>query len=229
MMIQVMLKGALIGMPLVLLSVVLYATGSESAGTGADSQPTSRPASQPAGPVRVVMETSLGEVVIELDPVKAPGTAKSFLEYVDAGFYDGTVFHRVIANFMIQGGGFGDDLKQKPTRGPIKNEAKNGLKNERGTIAMARQRDPHSATSQFFINVADNRPLDYPSRDGWGYCVFGRVVKGLDVVDKIRQVPTGRASGQLLPQSWGKDLKYVDAPLGDVPKEPVVVRSIRRQ
>ena len=228
-MIYVTLKGALIGMPLALLSVVLYATGSESAGSHADSQPTSRPATQPAGPARVVMDTSLGKVVIELDPVKAPATVKSFLEYVDAGFYDGTVFHRVIANFMIQGGGFAVDLKQKPTRGPITNEAKNGLKNERGTIAMARQRDPHSATSQFFINVADNRALDYPSRDGWGYCVLGRVVKGMDVVDKIRQVSTGRASGQLLPQSWGKELKYVDSPLGDVPKEPVVIRSIRRQ
>ena len=228
-MLHVTLKGAVIGMPLVLLAVVLYATGSASGGNHADSQPTSRPASQPAGPVRVVMETSLGEVVIELDSVKAPGTVKSFLEYVDAGFYDGTVFHRVIPTFMIQGGGLDADLKQKPTRGPIKNEAKNGLKNARGTIAMARQQAPHSATSQFFINVADNRPLDYPSRDGWGYCVFGRVVKGLDVVDKIRQVPTGRASGKLLPQSWGKELRYVDAPLGDVPKEAVVIRSVRRQ
>jgi len=228
-MINVTLKGALIGVPLVLLTVVLYATGSESAGTGTDSQPASRPTTQPVSPVRVVMETSLGEVVIELDPVKAPGTVKNFLEYVDAGFYDGTVFHRVIANFMIQGGGFPVDLKQKPTRGPIKNEAKNGLKNERGTIAMARQRVPHSATSQFFINVVDNRALDYPSRDGWGYCVFGRVVNGLDVVDKIRQVPTGRASGKLLPQSWSKELRYVDAPMGDVPKEPVLIRSVRRQ
>ena len=228
-MLHVTLKGAVIGIPLVLLALVLYATGSASAGNHADSQPTSRPASQPAGPVRLVMETSLGEVVVELDSVKAPGTVKSFLAYVDAGFYDGTVFHRVIANFMIQGGGLAVDLKQKPTRGPIKNEAKNGLKNERGTIAMARQQDPHSATSQFFINVADNSALDYPSRVGWGYCVFGRVVKGLDVVDKIRQVPTGRASGKLLPQSWGKDPKYVDAPLGDVPKEAVVIRSVRRQ
>ena len=228
-MIQVMLKGVSIGMPLVLLTAALYATGSESAGRDAESQPTTRPTSQPAGPVRVIMETSLGEVVIELDSVKAPATVKNFLEYVDGGFYNGTVFHRVISTFMIQGGGFGEDLKQKPTRGPIKNEAKNGLKNARGTIAMARQQAPHSATSQFFINVADNRALDYPSRDGWGYCVFGRVVKGMDVVDKIRQVRTGRASGKLLAQSWGKDLKYIDAPLGDVPTEPVVIRSVRRQ
>lgn len=161
---------------------------------------------------RVVMETSLGRVVMELYPAKAGRTVENFLDYVDAKFYDGTVFHRVIPTFMIQGGGFEPGMKKKPTRPPITNEAKNGLANLRGTVAMARTSAPHSATSQFFINVQDNRLLDYPSSDGWGYCVFGQVVEGMDVVDKIRNVPTVSASGRQA-----------------VPAADVVILSVRRQ
>jgi peptidyl-prolyl cis-trans isomerase B (cyclophilin B) len=131
-----------------------------------------------------------GTIVIALDEAKAPGTVKNFLQYVDEGFYDGTIFHRVMSNFMIQGGGFVSltEQKREGLHEPIQNEANNGLKNTRGTIAMARTRAPHSATAQFFINVVDNPSLDYPSRDGWGYCVFGHVVSGMDVVDRIRDV-----------------------------------------
>ena len=158
---------------------------------------------------RVQMVTSHGTIVLELDEEKAPQTVANFVRYADEHFYDGTIFHRVIDNFMIQGGGFTPDLQQKPTHDPIPNEAKNGLKNSRGTIAMARTADPHSATAQFFINVRDNGFLDYPSRDGWGYCVFGKVVDGLEVVERIRQTP---------PTTVG--------PYSDVPAEPVVIRSV---
>jgi peptidyl-prolyl cis-trans isomerase A (cyclophilin A) len=144
---------------------------------------------------RVLMETTLGEITLELDADKAPKTVANFLAYVDAGFYDGTIFHRVIPDFMIQGGGLDPDLDKKPTREPVENEAKNGLKNNRGTIAMARTGDPHSATAQFFINHKDNPNLDYPSFDGWGYAVFGRVTEGMDVVDAIAAVPTGVRAG----------------------------------
>jgi len=156
----------------------------------------------------VVMKTSLGSVTIELYPDKAPETVKNFLQYVNDKFYDGTVFHRVINNFMVQGGGFTPDGRQKPTRAPISNEAANKLKNQVGTIAMARTSEPNSATAQFFINVKDNGFLDYrdSSPQGIGYCVFGKVTAGMDVVDKIRAVPTG-------PQ--------------DVPKTTVVIESIR--
>ena len=140
---------------------------------------------------RVQLSTSLGEVVIELDAAKAPKTVENFLQYVRDKHYDNTVFHRVIGNFMIQGGGFTADMVQKATRAPIPLEASNGLKNDRGTIAMARTRDPNSATSQFFINVVDNASLNAPNPDGHGYAVFGKVVSGMDVVDKIRNVPTG--------------------------------------
>ena len=138
------------------------------------------------------MQTSKGVIEIELDEANAPETAKNFLSYVKDGFYDGTIFHRVIDGFMIQGGGLEPGMKEKQTRAPIKNEADNGLKNERGTIAMARTNDPHSATAQFFINVADNAFLNHqsPTAAGWGYCVFGRVVNGMDVVDQIRTVTT---------------------------------------
>jgi cyclophilin family peptidyl-prolyl cis-trans isomerase len=140
-------------------------------------------------------KTSLGDIVLELDAEKAPNTVANFLEYVKDGFYDGTIFHRVIDNFMIQGGGFTQDYKQKKTRDPIQNEAANGLKNVKGSIAMARTGDPHSATAQFFINVADNGFLDHtaPSGQGWGYAVFGKVVEGMDVVDKIKGTATGAA------------------------------------
>ncbi|MDR3213432.1 MAG: peptidyl-prolyl cis-trans isomerase [Azoarcus sp.] len=141
----------------------------------------------------VKLHTNHGTITLELDAAKAPTTVENFLGYVTAGHYDNTVFHRVIDGFMIQGGGFEPGMKQKPTGEPIRNEADNGLCNTRGTIAMARTNDPHSATAQFFINVADNDFLDFraPDSQGWGYCVFGRVIDGLDVVDNIRKVDTG--------------------------------------
>jgi len=141
----------------------------------------------------IKLTTNLGAITLELDAAKAPKTVANFLAYVKAGHYDGTIFHRVIDGFMIQGGGFLPGMRQKPTNAPIENEAANGLKNLRGTIAMARTQDPHSATAQFFINVADNDFLDFraPVGNGWGYCVFGRVVEGMDVVDKIKSVRTG--------------------------------------
>ena len=156
----------------------------------------------------VVMKTSLGSVTIELYPDKAPETVKNFLQYVNDKFYDGTIFHRVISNFMIQGGGMDVTNSKKPTRAPIKNEAANKLKNEIGTVAMARTNEPNSATAQFFINVKDNGFLNYQdsSPQGIGYCVFGKVTAGMDVVEKIKAVPTG-------PQ--------------DVPKTQVVIESIR--
>jgi cyclophilin family peptidyl-prolyl cis-trans isomerase len=139
---------------------------------------------------RVSLKTNMGEIVLEPYPEKAPKTVANFLQYVKSGHYNGTIFHRVIDNFMIQGGGFDKDLKQKPTNPPIENEAKNGLKNETYTVAMARTSAPHSASAQFFINVKNNSFLDYPGQDGWGYCVFGKVIKGTDVVDKIKSVET---------------------------------------
>lgn len=143
-----------------------------------------------ADPSQVSLKTSMGEIVIELHSDKAPKSAANFLQYVKNGHYNGTVFHRVIDGFMIQGGGFDANMRQKPTAAPIENEAKNGLKNETYTVAMARTNAPHSATAQFFINVSDNASLDYPGHDGWGYAVFGKVVKGKDVVDQIRAVKT---------------------------------------
>ena len=141
----------------------------------------------------VKLHTNFGTIVLELDAAKAPETVKNFLAYVEAGHYDNTVFHRVIDGFMIQGGGFEPGMQQKPTNAPIQNEAANGLKNDRYTVAMARTGDPHSATAQFFINVKDNAFLNHtaPSGQGWGYCVFGKVVEGMDVVDKIKGVKTG--------------------------------------
>lgn len=140
---------------------------------------------------RVKLATSAGDIVVELNPAKAPKTVENFLQYVNSKHYDGTVFHRVIDGFMIQGGGFDADLQQRPTRAPIPLEAGNGLKNDRGTIAMARTGNPNSATAQFFINVADNAMLNAPQPDGYGYAVFGKVVGGMDVVDKIRTSATG--------------------------------------
>jgi len=138
------------------------------------------------------MTTNKGVIDIELDAEKAPITTENFTTYVNDGFYDGTIFHRVIETFMIQGGGMEPGMKEKQTKDPIKNEADNGLKNERGTLAMARTNDPHSATAQFFINVTDNAFLNHssPSMDGWGYCVFGKVVNGMDVVDEIKGMAT---------------------------------------
>ncbi|MGA9666573.1 MAG: peptidylprolyl isomerase [Gallionella sp.] len=152
----------------------------------------------------VKMHTSKGTFTIELDPEKAPLTVKNFLDYVNSGFYSNTIFHRVIGNFMIQGGGFEPGMKQKKTNAPIQNEANNGLKNNAYTVAMARTGDPDSATAQFFINVKDNGFLNYPGQDGWGYCVFGKVVEGKEVVDAIRDVKTGNRSG------------FQDVPLEDV-------------
>jgi peptidyl-prolyl cis-trans isomerase B (cyclophilin B) len=142
---------------------------------------------------RVRLSTTFGDIVLELDREKAPKSVENFLSYVQEGYYDGTIFHRVIDGFMAQGGGFTQDFQKKPTHAPIANEADNGLKNLNGTIAMARTNDPQSATAQFFINVADNGFLDYqsPTPRGWGYAVFGKVVEGMDVVDKIRRSPTG--------------------------------------
>ncbi len=145
----------------------------------------------------VHMQTNQGLIVIELDTEKAPVSSKNFSQYVEDGFYDGKIFHRVIGNFMIQGGGYDKDYKEAETRAPIENEAKNGLKNAEYSIAMARTNMPHSASSQFFINVSDNGFLDYPGQDGWGYAVFGKVVEGKDVVEKIKNIPTG--SGGIFP------------------------------
>jgi len=160
----------------------------------------------------VNMQTNLGTIVIELNAEKAPKTVDNFLRYVNEGFFDGTIFHRVIKNFMIQGGGFTKDYKRKPTHKPVENEANNGLSNVRGTIAMARTGDPHSATAQFFINVQNNTFLNY--RDSttreWGYAVFGQVIDGMDVVDKIRETKTGRGG-----PFWK-----------DVPQMPVIIEKV---
>lgn len=159
----------------------------------------------------VSMQTSKGTIVLELDAEKAPVTVQNFVEYAESGFYEGTIFHRVIPNFMVQGGGFEPDMSQKTARENIKNEADNGLKNELGTIAMARTPDPHSASSQFFINAKDNDFLNHRSKtpDGWGYCVFGKVVEGLDVVKAIEAVPTTTRGGHQ-----------------DVPAENVIIEKV---
>jgi peptidyl-prolyl cis-trans isomerase B (cyclophilin B) len=146
---------------------------------------------------RVKLETTMGDITLELDPEAAPETTRNFLSYVESGHYAGTIFHRVIDGFMIQGGGMDRNLRQKATQAPIRNEANNGLTNDTGTIAMARTADPHSASSQFFINVADNAFLNHtaPTPSGWGYCVFGKVVAGMDTVDAIKGVATGSRGG----------------------------------
>jgi peptidyl-prolyl cis-trans isomerase B (cyclophilin B) len=143
----------------------------------------------------ITLTTNMGKIVLELDAEKAPKTCANFEQYVTDGHFDGTIFHRVIDGFMIQGGGFYPDMAQKACREPIENEAKNGLSNMAGTIAMARTMQPHSATAQFFINVSDNKFLDHPGQDGWGYCVFGKVVEGMDVVNKIKGVATTTKAG----------------------------------
>jgi peptidyl-prolyl cis-trans isomerase A (cyclophilin A) len=158
----------------------------------------------------VEMKTNLGAITIELYADKAPKTVENFLQYVKDGHYNNTIFHRVIDGFMIQGGGFDLGMNQKATRAPVENEAKNGLKNQIGTLAMARTGNPHSATSQFFINLVNNDALDYPSRDGWGYCVFGKVTQGMDIVNKISKVSTGSAMGH-----------------ENVPTKPVLIESVK--
>lgn len=162
---------------------------------------------------RVALETSKGKIVLELDAARAPKSVENFLAYVDAGHYDGTVFHRVIDGFMVQGGGFTAEMTQKPTRPPVENEADNGLKNKRGTVAMARTMDPHSASAQFFVNTVDNDFLDHRSKDarGWGYAVFGRVVEGMEVVDAITKVATANRG-----------------PFENVPVEPVMIQKATR-
>ena len=167
-----------------------------------------------ADPV-VEVATNLGTFVITLDPAKAPKSVENFLAYVDAKHYDGTIFHRVISTFMIQGGGYDENMEKKPTRSPIQNEADNGRKNKRGTVAMARTGDPHSATSQFFVNVVDNAFLDHQNKEGpgWGYAVFGTVTEGMDVVDKIKGVKTGPAG------PFAKD----------APEDLIVIRHIKRR
>jgi len=173
--------------------------------------PTPAPAPAPAenkpltGKVKVTIDTSKGAIELELDADKAPISVNNFVNYVKKGHYDDTIFHRVIAGFMIQGGGYTENMEQKPTEGPIPNEGKNGLKNDRGTIAMARTSDPNSATAQFFINVVDNGGLNFPSPDGNGYAVFGKVTKGMDVCDVIAKVATN-----------GRDM----------PKEPVIIKKV---
>lgn len=158
---------------------------------GASALPFAAQAADTNAMPKVRLTTSLGDVVIELNPAKAPKSVENFLQYVREKHYDGTVFHRVMDNFMIQGGGFTADLQQKATRGPVPLEASNGLKNDRGTIAMARTANPNSATAQFFINVVNNDMLNAPSPDGYGYTVFGKVIDGMGVVDKIKTVPVG--------------------------------------
>ena len=158
--------------------------------------------------IMVKLHTNHGIITLQLDAEKAPNTVKNFLDYVNAGFYGNTIFHRVIDGFMIQGGGFEPGMKQKPVNAPIQNEAANGLSNDKYTVAMARTSDPHSATAQFFINIKDNSFLNYsaPNSQGYGYCVFGKVVEGMDVVDAIRKVKTGNRGGH-----------------GDVPQEDVII------
>ena len=159
--------------------------------------------------------TSMGTFTIELDAEKAPKSVANFLEYVDAKHYDGTLFHRVIKGFMVQGGGYDDKYERRATNTPVQNEADNGLKNTRGTVAMARTGDPHSATAQFFVNVVDNMFLDHTAKDqqGWGYTVFGKVTDGMDVVDKMKEVPTGSAG------PFSKD----------APSTPITITTVRRR
>ncbi len=185
---------------LLLLSTALAAPGlaaQEDAADAAGTYPTA------------VMKTSKGEIHLELYPDKAPATVENFVAYAKDGFYEGTIFHRVISHFMIQGGGFTPDMQKKPTLDPIPNEANNGLSNRRGTIAMARLPQPHSATAQFFINVQNNLNLDYQGGNNWGYAVFGKVIQGMEVVDDIRFVQTDRKP-----------------PFSDVPVEPVIIESV---
>ena len=160
--------------------------------------------------MKVKLTTSMGAITLELDKAKAPASVENFAKYVDSGHYNGTIFHRVIDGFMIQGGGFDKEMSQKPTNAPIKNEADNGLKNDKYTVAMARTPNPDSATAQFFINTKDNAFLNFTAKtpQGWGYAVFGKVVEGKDVVDKIGKVATGSARG-----------------MGDVPLQPVVIEK----
>ncbi|MHB8982251.1 peptidylprolyl isomerase [Thiobacillus sp.] len=196
--------------PLFVVALMLGMSGCGAGEPGKQNVSTAPATGQPANP-RVLIETAKGKITVELFAGNAPRSTANFLDYVRQGFYDGTIFHRVIPGFMIQGGGMTPDMSEKPNGEPIPNEADNGLKNLRGTLAMARTGDPHSATSQFFINVVDNALLNHRGKSvqGWGYAVFGQVVEGMDVVDAIVAVPRG---------PWG--------PHDDVPVEPVVMRRV---
>jgi cyclophilin family peptidyl-prolyl cis-trans isomerase len=191
-------------------ALMLGISGCGASEPGTQSVSTAPAAGQAANP-RVLIETSKGNITLELFPAKAPQSVGNFLNYVKTGFYDGLIFHRVIPNFMIQAGGMTPDMEERPKNAPIQNEADNGLKNLRGTLAMARTGEPHSASSQFFINVADNAFLNHRGKsfEGWGYAVFGQVVDGMDVVDAIAAVPRGNRG-----------------PYGDVPIEPVVMKRV---
>jgi peptidyl-prolyl cis-trans isomerase B (cyclophilin B) len=178
--------------------------------SGCSKKAARQPVSEPTGAAKVKLQTNIGEITVEIDEKAAPVTAENFLRYVNEGFFDGLIFHRVIPNFMIQGGGFTVDMKRKQTHPPIINEASNGLKNDRGTIAMARTEEPDSATSQFFINLKDNNSLNYVPAGSPGYAVFGKVVEGMDVVDRIAAVRTTRKG-----------------PHSDVPVKPVVIVSAK--
>lgn len=194
-----------------LTPALAFAQGSAPAApkAAAEAKPAAKVEAAAAASPKVLLKTSMGDITIELAADKAPKSTENFLAYVNSGFYDGTVFHRVIDNFMVQGGGFTKELQQKPTRAAIVNESKNGLGNVRGSIAMARTADPNSATAQFFVNVVDNPQLDYASDAQPGYCVFGKVIAGLDVIDKIKAVPTG-------PQNQFRS---------DVPTTPIVIEK----
>jgi peptidyl-prolyl cis-trans isomerase A (cyclophilin A) len=198
-----------------LFALALSVAGVASAQKKADpkkAEPKKEAPAKVAGNPVVQFKTTLGAFKIELDQQNAPVSTKNFLEYVEAKHYDGILFHRVISSFMVQGGGYDKEMNQRPVRAPIANESKNGLKNVRGSVAMARTSEPGSATSQFFINVVDNARLDYPSFDGHGYAVFGKVVEGMETVDRIRDTKTGVAKNGM----------------SDVPVTPVVVESARR-
>ena len=190
-----------------LLSALLLLTC--AGGAMAQSAAPARAAAEVAAPVYVRMETSLGRILLQLDPQRAPKSVANFVGYVNSGYYDGLIFSRVIAGFMAQGGGYDGAYRQRKMQPPVRNEADNGLKNVRGSIAMARTSLPHSATSEFYINFVDNTNLDYPSFDGWGYTVFGRVIEGMDVVDKMEAIPTGP----------GGPFR------SDVPRTPVIIQS----
>jgi peptidyl-prolyl cis-trans isomerase B (cyclophilin B) len=198
------MKGILTALSALLLCITMQTSNSSTT----DNKTTSPNKSTQDKRTMVKLHTNKGTITLQLDADKAPNTVKNFLDYVESGFYSNTIFHRVIGNFMIQGGGFEPGMQQKKTNAPIKNEAANGLKNDMYTIAMARTGDPHSATAQFFINVKNNNFLNYPGQDGWGYCVFGKVVEGKEVVDAIRDVKTGIRSG-----------------FQDVPMEDVIITS----
>ena len=188
------------------IAPVIAALGLVSAAAASAAQAADAAAAQP----KVEFTTTLGNFIVQIDPARAPKTVANFLDYVKSGFYKGTIFHRVIPGFMVQGGGFTPNMQQKPTRAPIPLESQNGLRNLRGTIAMASTSDPNSATSQFFVNVADNASLDYPKPDGYGYAVFGKIVSGMDVIDKIVAAPTKN-----------------EGPFQNVPVKPIVIEDAK--